>query len=389
MKPVGKTLGAHVEGRRRKSWPLRGRSTKFLGMTLTACGQLSLGLKELEVITGMWVHTIQWNRSLATCFNGTFACIMGDVPKDQRWLQSADDYFQLMILLPLSSTILGMDVDKVATCSDSSSWGGGISYSVGLSDIGQRRLWEAEVQAVGPRTDDLVVLELFGGIGAGRRACQLLGVQPGSHLSSEIDEGAIRIMQSSFPACVEIGDIEEVTPEKLIHAVSNNPHVKQVLIIGGSPCQDLSGVNIHGQGLEGRNSRLFFAAVKIIFHTAPAAWPEAKIDFMIENVASMKPYDRDRMSQALGVLPIKCCPSSVWPVKRPRYYWLSWGMETTGEHQMMEEEGFTKCTIEGNAKSLASYLPHYQTIPRDMKALPTFMRPISRKKTQECTSRHR
>ena len=279
----------------------------------------------------------------------------------------------------LFRSILGMDVDKVATCSDSSLWGGGVSYSIGLSEIGRRRLWEAEAQAVGPRSDDLVVLELFGGIGAGRRACQLLGVQPGSHLSSEIDKGAIRIMQSSFPACVEIGDIEEVTPEKLIHAVSNNPHVKQVLIIGGSPCQDLSGVNIHGQGLEGRNSRLFFAAVKIIFHAAPAAWPEAKVDFMIENVASMKPCDRDRMSQALGVLPIKCCPSSVWPVKRPRYYWLSWGMETTGEYQMMEEEGFTKCTIQGNAKSLASYLPHYQTIPRDMKALPTFMRSISRK----------
>ena len=54
-------------------------------------------------------------------------------------------------------------------------------------------------------------------------------------------------------------------------------------------------------------------------------------------------------------------------------------METTGEHQVVEEEGFTKCTIQGNAKSLASYLPHYQTIPRDMKALPTFMRSISRK----------
>ena len=91
--------------------------------------------------------------------------------------QSANDYFQLMALLPLASTVLGMDVDKVVTCSDSSSWGGGVSYSIGLSDIGRRRLWEAEVQAFGPRADDLVVLELFGGIGAGRRACQLLGIQ--------------------------------------------------------------------------------------------------------------------------------------------------------------------------------------------------------------------
>ena len=182
------------------------------------------------------------------------------------------------------------------------------------------------MQACGHRADDLVVLELFGGIGAGRRACQLLGMQPGSHVSSEIDEGAVRVMQSSFPACVEIGDIEEVTPEKLIRAVRNNPHIKRVLIIGGSPCQDLSGVNILGVGLQGPRSRLFFTAVKSIFQTAPAAWPDAAIDFMIENVASMQPQYRDRMSQALGLLPIKCCPSSVWPIRRPRYYWLSWGI---------------------------------------------------------------
>ena len=85
MRLVGKTLGAHVEGRRRKSWPLRHRSTRLVGMTLSGCGKLTLGLKELEVMTGMWVHTIQWNRALATRFEGTFACIIGDVTKDQRW----------------------------------------------------------------------------------------------------------------------------------------------------------------------------------------------------------------------------------------------------------------------------------------------------------------
>ena len=127
----------------------------------------------------MWVHTTQWNRALAACFEGTFAPIIGDVTKDQRWSQAGNDYFQLVALLPLASSTLGMDVDKMVTCSDSSSWGGGVSYSTGLSNTGRKRLWEAEVQACGHRADDLVILELFGGIGAGRRACQLLGIQPG------------------------------------------------------------------------------------------------------------------------------------------------------------------------------------------------------------------
>ena len=85
------------------------------------------------------------------------------------------------------------------------------------------------------------------------------------------------------------------------------------------------------------------------------------------------------MSEALGVLPIKCCPSSVWPIRRPRYYWLSWGIETTSEYEIAEEEGFTRCTIQGTSKSLGSYLPNHQKMPHGMQALPTFMRSISRK----------
>ena len=86
---------------RRKSWPLRDRSTRLLGMTLSACSSLALRLKEVEVVTGIWVHTVQWNRALTTCFEGTFASIMGDAAKNQRWGQAANGYFQLVALLPL------------------------------------------------------------------------------------------------------------------------------------------------------------------------------------------------------------------------------------------------------------------------------------------------
>ena len=54
-------------------------------------------------------------------------------------------------------------------------------------------------------------------------------------------------------------------------------------------------------------------------------------------------------------------------------------METTGECQITEEEGFTKCTIRGTPRSLSSYLPIHQKMPEGMQALPTFMRSISRK----------
>ena len=71
-------------------------------------------------------------------------------------------------------------------------------------------------------------------------------------------------------------------------------------------------------------------------------------------------------------------PSSVWPIKRPRYYWLSWGIGATNEYDITEEEGFTRHTIRGVSRSLASYLPNHRKMPEGMQALPTFVRSVSR-----------
>ena len=75
------------------------------------------------------------------------------------------------------------------------------------------------------------------------------------------------------------------------------------LIIGGSPCQDLSGLNRHGQGLEGEKSGLIFEFWEVIKLVKKAREQQGKSEpyFLVENVASMKNVDRHKISELLGV----------------------------------------------------------------------------------------
>lgn len=70
------------------------------------------------------------------------------------------------------------------------------------------------------------------------------------------------------------------------------------ILVGGSPCQDLSSNKNNREGLMGQKSGLFFEYVRILREKKPAF-------FVLENVASMKNDDKDFMSETLGVEPIK------------------------------------------------------------------------------------
>ncbi len=75
------------------------------------------------------------------------------------------------------------------------------------------------------------------------------------------------------------------------------------LVVFGSPCQDLSGLNRHGKGLEGEKSGLFFEGWEIIKLVKKAREQQGKKEpyFLVENVASMKDVDRHKISEVLGI----------------------------------------------------------------------------------------
>lgn len=152
------------------------------------------------------------------------------------------------------------------------------------------------------------VLSLFDGLGGARIALDQLGISC-NYYSSEIDKPCIEVHQHNYPETIQIGDVESVKGSDL-------PKIK--LMIGGSPCQSLSGlVNLteNAKGFDGK-SKLFFEYVRLLKEVNPEY-------FVLENVASMKDVDRDKMSELIGVQPIMIDSRLVTGQVRKRYYWTN------------------------------------------------------------------
>jgi len=150
------------------------------------------------------------------------------------------------------------------------------------------------------------VLSLFDGISCFRVA---LGNTPGvEYLASEIDKNAIKIAKKNYPGTVHLGDVKDISGDKLPSGID--------ILVGGSPCTDLS-IALKGRtGLEGERSKLFFEYLRIL-HQAKPKW------FILENVASMSDKDRDIITQSLGVQPVMINAALVSAQNRRRYFWTN------------------------------------------------------------------
>jgi DNA-cytosine methyltransferase len=152
------------------------------------------------------------------------------------------------------------------------------------------------------------VLSVFDGISCAKVALDRVGIPVTEYLSSEIDPHAIKISQANHPDITRLGDIRHVFMSHLKAPID--------LMIGGSPCQDLSIAKKNRQGLAGDRSGLFWEFVRIRNYIRPR-W------FILENVASMPWQDRDTISQALGVNPILIDASLVSAQSRKRLFWTN------------------------------------------------------------------
>jgi site-specific DNA-cytosine methylase len=152
------------------------------------------------------------------------------------------------------------------------------------------------------------VLSLFDGLGGARISLDQLGINC-NYYASEIDKCAIDIHSRNYPETVHLGDVVDIKADNL-------PNID--LLIGGSPCQSLSGlVNLSDKekGFDGK-SKLFFEYVRILKEVKPKY-------FVLENVASMKKIECDKISEILGVEPIMINSSLLTAQVRKRYYWTN------------------------------------------------------------------
>lgn len=154
----------------------------------------------------------------------------------------------------------------------------------------------------------LKVLSLFDGCAMAYNAISKSKFRgtPVMYYASEIDKYASKVADARVPFYRNMGDVR---------LVSGYQFDQFDLLIGGSPCTNLSSAG-NGKGLEGEASSLFWEYVRIK--------NEGRFKyFLLENVASMKNADRDRMSEAMGCQPIRINSNLFSAQNRDRYYWTN------------------------------------------------------------------
>ena len=148
----------------------------------------------------------------------------------------------------------------------------------------------------------LNVLSLFDGIGCSRLALKKSpNLKVNKYFYSEVDKNCIKLLKTKYPDDIYVGAVENIDIKKL-------PKID--LLIGGSPCQDLS--NAHkGDGIGGVRSSLFYQFVKIKNKLKPKY-------FLLENV---KNKWSKLMDKEIGVSGIELNSLYLSGQYRPRVYW--------------------------------------------------------------------
>ena len=153
-------------------------------------------------------------------------------------------------------------------------------------------------------------MSTFNGMGSIWIALDKLGIIVDTKYSSEIDKHASQINDKNYPETIQLGDITKI----------NGKDFEIDLLVGGSPCQNLSPAVINNilknQGLEGDQSKLFYEFLRLKNETNP-------IYFLLENVGKMSQKDKDLISEALGVQPIRINSNLTSAQDRDRYYWTN------------------------------------------------------------------
>jgi DNA (cytosine-5)-methyltransferase 3A len=149
------------------------------------------------------------------------------------------------------------------------------------------------------------VLSLFDGISCARVALDRAGIEVNAYMASEIDKNAIKVSEKNYPDIIRVGSVVDLEVEGQVD-----------LLIGGSPCQDLSIAKKDRKGLEGDRSGLFWEYVRIKKECNPQ-W------FILENVASMPKADRDIITKEMGVEPVMFNASLVSAQCRKRLFWTN------------------------------------------------------------------
>lgn len=136
-------------------------------------------------------------------------------------------------------------------------------------------------------------------------ALKRAGIEIKDYYACEIDKHAITVSKKNHPEIIHLGSVVGLSPPNNID-----------LLIGGSPCQDLSIAKKGRKGLEGERSGLFYEYVRILKESKPKY-------FILENVNSMSKESKAKITEVMGVEPIMIDAALVSAQSRKRLFWTN------------------------------------------------------------------
>ncbi|XP_029282589.1 LOW QUALITY PROTEIN: DNA (cytosine-5)-methyltransferase 3C-like [Cottoperca gobio] len=160
------------------------------------------------------------------------------------------------------------------------------------------------------------VLSLFDGIATGYLVLRDLGFKMERYIASEICEDSITVGLVKHEGKIEyVKDVRTITRK---HLAEWGPFD---LLIGGSPCNDLSMVNPLRKGLFEGTGRLFFEFYRLLTLLKPKEEDERPFFWLFENVVFMSANDKSDICRFLECNPILIDAVKVSPAHRARYFW--------------------------------------------------------------------
>ncbi|XP_052449646.1 uncharacterized protein LOC128011364 [Carassius gibelio] len=160
------------------------------------------------------------------------------------------------------------------------------------------------------------VLSLFDGIATGYLVLRDLGFKVEKYVASEIDEESITISMVNHEGKITpVDDVKNITKK---HIDKWGPFD---LLIGGSPCNDLSIVNPARKGLYEGTGRLFFEFYRLLNVMKPKEDDPQPFFWLFENVVFMQTHVKADICRFLECNPVLVDAVKVSPANRARYFW--------------------------------------------------------------------
>ncbi|KAM6164722.1 DNA (cytosine-5)-methyltransferase 3B isoform 5-T5 [Rhynchocyon petersi] len=160
------------------------------------------------------------------------------------------------------------------------------------------------------------VLSLFDGIATGYLVLKDLGFKVETYVASEVCEESIAVGTVKHEGVIKyVNDVRNITKRDIDEWGPFD------LVIGGSPCNDLSNVNPARKGLYEGTGRLFFEYYHLLNFARPKEGDKRPFFWMFENVVAMKVDDKRDISRFLSCNPVMIDAVKVSAAHRARYFW--------------------------------------------------------------------